>query len=277
MPLAGIARPIFVSSTPKHDYHSIMQPHRIHHTCPVPILVAVAVATLSLASLAQGQCCQEKGVCCMSNTKCPTTQPSEGVASDSAVSVEDTATAGSRKPPFMFHEAKLPEGFPQPGPTGQVVFKRYPAYRAAWATVPTAKESNSNSLFGSLFKHIQRNKIAMTAPVEMGYDRDSTTAGPVSMAFMYADTRMGKLGNDQGVQVKDNPAVDVLSVTVRGSYSSKTYEAAVTQLKAHAAEHAQLYEVAGSPRVLGYNSPFVPWFLRVSEVQLPVIRRDSQQ
>lgn len=216
----------------------------------------------------------------MAKTSNPTTQPSSGeqtTAAAEGVSVEDTATAGTRKPPFMVREAKLPEGFPQPGPTGQVVFKRYPAYRAAWATVATAKESNSNSLFGSLFKHIQRNKIAMTAPVEMGYDRDTTTAGPVSMAFMYADTRMGKLGEDQGVLVKDNPAIDVLSVTVRGSYSSKTYEAAVTQLKAYAAEHAQLYEVAGPPRVLGYNSPFVPWFLRVSEVQLPVIRRDTQQ
>ena len=32
------------------------------------------------------------------------------------------------------------------------------------------------------------------------------------------------------------------------------------------------WTAAGPPRMLGYNSPFVPWFLKYAEVQLPVVR-----
>ena len=41
------------------------------------------------------------------------------------------------------------------------------------------------------------------------------------------------------------------------------------------AEHSGEYEVSGTPRYLGYNSPFVPWFLRYGEVQLPLSQRRS--
>jgi len=35
-------------------------------------------------------------------------------------------------------------------------------------------------------------------------------------------------------------------------------------------ENRDRYEACGRPRFLAYNSPFVPWFLKLGEVQVPV-------
>ena len=66
--------------------------------------------------------------------------------------------------PMMISEAKLPEGFPGPGPVGEVITKTYPAHRLA--RVRSGGPGNDGS-FMKLFRHIERNEIAMTAPVEM--------------------------------------------------------------------------------------------------------------
>ena len=61
--------------------------------------------------------------------------------------------------------AALPEGFPDPTPAGEIQIKRYPAYRLA-----RSKMSGADSVaFWTLFLHIKKNEIAMTAPVEMTY------------------------------------------------------------------------------------------------------------
>lgn len=39
------------------------------------------------------------------------------------------ASNNEMKRPFMFKEAKLPVGYPPPGPVGEVIVKEYPAYR----------------------------------------------------------------------------------------------------------------------------------------------------
>ncbi len=192
------------------------------------------------------------------------------------------------KPAWVWGEANLPEGFPPPGPVGQIVVKHYPAYRAAWARSGDNQSTNraQNNLFRPLFNHIQRNDIAMTAPVEMTYeqsnatnaDSDAQTASTASprmtaMAFMYAKPDMGTPGQDGSdgkVEVLDMPAMTVLSIGVRGNYNDEHFQNARTQLDAYLSTHPSRYEVVGQPRYLGYNSPFVPWFLRYGEVQLPV-------
>ncbi len=188
--------------------------------------------------------------------------------------------------PWMFNEAKLPEGFPKPGPVGEVVVKDYPAYRAAFARVDAdaatrgagGRGDSEASLFQTLFRHIKDNDIPMTAPVEMAYASEAagdgarpadTETGPRLMGFMYQNTRVGDVGSDGAVEVVDVPPMRVVSVTVRGSYSQRNYEAALAQLEGFLAEHPQ-YRRAGEARVLGYNSPMVPWFARISEVQIPV-------
>lgn len=182
---------------------------------------------------------------------------------------------GDAKPAWMVREAKLPQGFPPPGAVGQITLKHYPAYRAAFVS-RAADTPSQNEMFRVLFRHIKKHDIAMTAPVEMTFadDADSAPGGRESvaaMAFMYARPDMGVTGPDEeNVLITDIPAMTVLSVGIRGGYGDKRMTAAFDKLYEHVRQHADRYRVVGAPRFLGYNSPFVPPFLRYGEAQLPV-------
>ena len=129
-------------------------------------------------------------------------------------------------------------------------------------------------MFTLLFNHIKRNEIAMSAPVEITWSPSpakGADAEPVSMAFFYVEPGIGRPGSDGSVEVLDVHPPKVVSVGVRGSYSSEHFEAAPEQLRTWLAENPGKYRVSGPPRYLGYNSPFVPWFLRCGEAQLPVV------
>ena len=173
--------------------------------------------------------------------------------------------------------AKLPKAFPPPGPLGQVMVKEYPAYREA-VVQAGGDHKNANGMFYPLFNHIQRNGVAMSAPVEMRYQiphvQEQTKVEPVSMAFVYPEPTTGKAGSDGSVSVVDVPAMTVVSVAVRGSYSAKHFQAGYARLAEWMQGHKDEYEVSGSPRYLAYNSPFVLPMFRLGEVQIPVRRRE---
>ena len=176
------------------------------------------------------------------------------------------------KSPFLIGEAKLPKGFPPPGPVNQVIIKRYPKCRAA-VVQAEAVDGAENRMFGSLFNHIKFNHIAMSAPVEMTWsvpEHSDEDARETAMAFIYGDPAIGKVGTNGVVEVVDLPEQTILSVGTRGSYSGKNFAAGLKRLKDWLATHSDAYHVTGPPRFLGYNSPFVPWFLRFGEVQLPI-------
>ena len=183
------------------------------------------------------------------------------------------------KEPFMFNEAKLPLGFPPPSPTGQVVIKNYPAYRLARIrALDAGRQAGPNTMFGPLFNHIKRNDIAMTAPVEMTYPDATPVVSEKraeSMAFLYRDPSLGATGPDEAdprVVVEDVPAMTVLSVAVRGGYTEANFTAGLDKLQAWLEANPQRVHVVGPPRYLAYNSPFVPAFMKIGEVQLPVER-----
>ena len=182
----------------------------------------------------------------------------------------------SQKPPFMFNEAKLPPGFPPPGPVDQVVIKEYPSYRAARTLAPAGARDPSGAMFRPLFNHIRKHQIKMTVPVEMTYDPATAASAdqpePIDMAFLYERPDQGTLGSEGNIQVLDLPAVTVLSVTIRGNYNAKTFSAGMSKLQEYLQAHPGQFTIAGPPRMLGYNSPMVPWFLRVGEVQIPVTK-----
>lgn len=204
-------------------------------------------------------------------------------AADSAEA--PTTRSGATREPFLFKEAGLPEGFPAPGPVGQVILKEYPAYRLARVrSGPQGVSGGPNALFNPLFQHIKRNEIAMTAPVEIGYsDRPSLPnleerQGAASMAFLYGDPAWGRAGVDEAdprVVVEDVPAMKVVSIAVRGDYTDARLEKATSQLKHWLEAKGGELRPAGPPRYLGYNSPFVPSFLRYGEVQIPVEQTTS--
>ena len=179
------------------------------------------------------------------------------------------------KSPFLFREAKLPKGFPPPGPVGQVIVKDYPEARAAVVhSAAVGKEADEGRMFRSLFNHIKSHEIAMSAPVEITWSpspEKNADAEPVAMAFFYGEPNIGQPGSDGTVEVLDMHPLKVVSVGVRGSYNREHFGAALDQLHAWLAAHPSKYIVTGPPRYLGYNSPFVPWFLRYGEVQLPIV------
>jgi len=188
------------------------------------------------------------------------------------------------KPPFLFREAPLPEGFPPAGPVGQVVLKSYPSYRLARVRTDNTGEGDPNDMFRPLFQHIQRNDIAMTAPVEIEYAAtltdEAASATPdqhepraTAMAFLYVESALGKAGPDPAdprVVVADQPPITVLSVGVRGGYTERNLSRGLRQIKAWLKQNPDRFKVTGSPRYLAYNSPFVPGFLKFGEVQVPV-------
>ncbi len=155
-------------------------------------------------------------------------------------------------------EANLPKGWPTPGPYNEVSEKTYPAYRAAFA---------ENGSFWTLFRHIKKNSIPMTAPVEM----DITTTGEndtlkkSTMAFLYLDQEVGQLGADgKNVVVKDVPSMKALSYTWMGARNDAAMK------KAKAALDAELTKrgiTERDYRLLGYNGPSTPRAKRTHELQ----------
>lgn len=199
--------------------------------------------------------------------------PRDAADADGA-SVEDDRNADGKPelPPILL-EAELPEGFPEPGPAYEVLLKQYPVYRAARA--------EGSDAFGKLFDHINDHGIAMTAPVEMTLDHPSEKDDRVArmdMAFMYANPDMGELGPaptpgknaaDREVEVVDLPAIQVLSLGFFGRADRQQVNDALAMVERYLTSHPDL-EAAGPPRLLGYNSPFVPARRRYHEVQIPV-------
>jgi hypothetical protein len=165
-------------------------------------------------------------------------------------------------------EAKLPEGFPEPTPVGEIRIKTYPAYRLARAAVA----GKDTRVFWTLFQHIQKSDIAMTAPVEMTYGSKEEQGRPQAMAFLYQHMRLGAVGKDGNVEVADVPAMTAVSIGLRGETTQARVADALTGLEAWLKQHADQYAAAGPLRVMGYNSPFVPASRRYFEVEIPVRR-----
>lgn len=216
-----------------------------------------------------------------------------GCQSFAADQQADAKGVEQKESPMMVDEAKLPKGFPKPGAVGKVELKTYPAHRLARVTRQRV-EGNANRMFMPLFQHIKKNEIAMTSPVEMVYAMPDEKAADEmsgedlrkamsmqSMAFFYGDPEMGEPGADGSVVVvEDVSAQTYASVGVRGDYTSKHMTLGVKMILQWLdaeREAGRKIEIAGSPRYMGYNSPFVPGFLKYGEVQIPVKVVEEEQ
>ena len=163
-------------------------------------------------------------------------------------------------------EAPVPAGFPAPTPVGVVEIKKLPVYRMA----KVANSGMGGNNFFTLFNHIKKNNIEMTAPVEMTMAEKNGKYTEPSMAFLYQETTLGKVGPQGNVAVLDTTECTVVSVGMRGSPSSENIESARRWLLEKIKTTPQAYEIAGELKVMGYNSPFMPEKLRYYEVQLPL-------
>ncbi len=163
-------------------------------------------------------------------------------------------------------EAPIPAGFPAPTPVGVVEIKKLPVYRMA----KVANSGMGGNNFFTLFNHIKKNKIEMTAPVEMTMAEKNGKFAESSMAFLYQETTLGKVGPQGNIAVLDTTECTVVSVGMRGSPSSENIESARRWLLEKIKNAPEAYEIAGELKVMGYNSPFMPEKLRYYEVQLPL-------
>lgn len=165
-------------------------------------------------------------------------------------------------------EAELPKGFAAPGPPGEVQVRHYPAARAALVQ----GDPRSRGAFMRLFTHIKKHDIAMTAPVEQQLNDNGREM--TAMAFFYADPNLGTPGSDGEVQVIDIAPRTYLSVGMRGSADRVAVNDAMTMLRQWLNAQEQ-YVQDGPPRMLGYNSPFIPPAMRYWELQIPVTKSPS--
>lgn len=175
--------------------------------------------------------------------------------------------------PFMIREAPLPEGWPELTPVGEIRVQEYPVYRAA-SVESDGRRNAMNPMFSELFGHIKKEGIAMTAPVDVGYDPNNRDAGPTRMAFLYRSTAQGATGLDGEVLVEDVQPATFASLGMRGNYKVEIIDEQVQKLSAWLNEQSA-WRATGPPRYLGYNGPFVPPFLRYGEVQFPVERAET--
>lgn len=178
--------------------------------------------------------------------------------------VVERALADLEFVPYL--EAELPAGFPPPTPVGEIERKQYPRYRMAQAPM---NGERSVGAFWVLFQHIQKNDIAMTAPVETTWSENSADQREVSMAFLYASTELGQRGDQGALEVMDIEPAWAVSIGCRGYMTAEAVANARAEILSWIDNHKGLV-VSGAMRTMGYNSPMVPANRRYFEVQIPV-------
>mgnify|MGYP002622361377 CR=1 FL=1 len=157
-------------------------------------------------------------------------------------------------------EAPLPAGWPEPGPYDEVTEKRYPAYRAAFTD-----GKGETSAFWTLFLHIKKNDIPMTAPVEMPMKMEDGGLSQSGMAFLYENGKVEPRKRDgTKVEIRDVAPARVLSYAWQGDDSKANVAQARERLEAELAKRD-----LGSEgfRLLGYNGPGTPREQRTWELQ----------
>ena len=167
-------------------------------------------------------------------------------------------------------DTPLPAGYPKPTPPGAIDLKTYPVVRRAEVAGTGDPDSGMNGAFWPLFNHIKKHDIAMTSPVEMNYgDESESKSREWSMAFLYREREMNATGTEGKVVVKDAQSLTVLSIGMKGNYSSDLVARGEKELDAWLAAHPQ-WKRTGGVRALYYNGPALMWWNKWAEVQVEV-------
>lgn len=144
--------------------------------------------------------------------------------------------------------------------------KVLPAGRLMLARSQDAYFGANNRLFGKLFNYIRSNDIPMTAPVEARMQ-------PGVMVFHCdaASAKRADLKDTSEVALEAVPERTVAAIGIRGSYTAAAYETNLAKLREWLKGRPDL-TAAGDPYAVYWDSPFVPGFLKRSEVHIPVER-----
>ena len=172
-------------------------------------------------------------------------------------------------------DSPLAEGWPAATKPGMIEVKKFPAYRGAVARAKDASMGSDNVLFFSLFNHITKSDVAMTAPVVNEFDpsmiADSAAKGDIEMEFVYRTPTTGTAGRGVGaVMVEDRPAGSFVCLGVQGDMNPDKLRLAIKTLQGWLEEHKAEWVASGNSRRLGYHAPMVNEDKRWWEVQIPV-------
>lgn len=148
-------------------------------------------------------------------------------------------------------------------PVGTIEVRTIPALNAIMAKTDAPYFSKDNELFRTLFRYIRAQEIPMTAPVRCEMQ-------PGRMFFYLPPGRsITTLPVTEGVTVTQIAARTVVSLGVRGGYSEDNFREGVAKLEKWLEAHPS-YEATGPAYALYWNGPYIPWFLKKSDVQIPV-------
>ena len=159
------------------------------------------------------------------------------------------------------------QAFPKT-PVGQIEVKTLPYSKLIACHGQGNYFEQSDSLFRPLFNYIQENDIAMTTPVE------AQIQPGVMYFYIGADAAKRPLSKTETIDVVEMPARTVLSVGIRGGYSSENFAASEALLRKWLAEQAD-YRATGPARAIYWNGPFTLGLLKRSEVHLTIERIDQ--
>jgi uncharacterized protein (TIGR03067 family) len=186
-----------------------------------------------------------------------------------------TASERAVEPKAADSDAPLPQGWPAATVPRKIEIKSYPAYRSAIVRAKNVTVRNSPVMFFSLFNHISKKGVEMTAPVVLTYESQIVEKegehGDVSMEFLYRSPDQGQVGPGIGaVKVEDFPATTFVCLGVQGDMTEQKLRDGVSRLRGWLQEHKVEWVAAGPPRRLGYHGPQTPAARQWNEVQIPV-------
>ena len=148
---------------------------------------------------------------------------------------------------------------------GKFEIKTIPAGKILRAESGTPYFASANALFMRLFNYIKAEEIPMTVPVE-------AEINPGAMLFHVGKGAAEAPESAGEVKVVSRPAMTVAALGIRGSYGKANYENAARKLENWLNRNPD-YEADGVVRMVYWNGPVTPFFLKHSEAQIPVKRR----
>ncbi len=152
----------------------------------------------------------------------------------------------------------------QKTPNGEIEIKTIPAAKLMVTEAPGDYFNGNNDMFMRLFRYISAHEVSMTVPVEAQVDK-------AQMTFYVGSSDIEKDLADQGdVKVVNLPERTVAAIGIRGSYSKKNFEKNREKLIAWLGENTR-FTSAGEAYAVYWDAPFVPWFMKHSEVHISII------
>jgi hypothetical protein len=164
--------------------------------------------------------------------------------------------------------------------------RNYQSYVVAETVVDGAFDRVGNEGFQRLFRYISGDnrgakKIAMTAPVEqeavstkiamMAPVEQRRSGGRWRIAFVLPASftlASAPQPTDDRVVLAEVPSRQMAVVRYRGTWSEARYDEELGALQKFIAKRR--LTAVGEPVFARYDPPFMPWFLRRNEIQIPV-------